>query len=867
MLPRFIPITALLLLAITPLHAQQQIPLDTNWTFRAVSAPGHPAATTWHPATVPGVVQTDLLHAGLIADPFVADNEQRLQWIGLTDWEYATTFTLPPETLRRTHLELVFDGLDTYADVTLNGTRVLSLGAADSQANQFRSWRVDAKPYLHLGPNTLHILFHSPTNLLTPIVAKLPVLIPGTGYEPLDPAHNLYPVSHYMRKAPYSYGWDWGPKFVTLGIWKPIHLEAWDGVRVTGFHLQQTSVTADRATAVAALDLTSDVTGPVTLQVRITTPDGHALPTVTTPIALDRGENHLIVPLRIDHPQRWFPNGYGPQSRYTLHAELLRGQQPLAHAEVKTGLRSVELQRTPDQWGTSFTFVVNGIPIFAKGANFVPMDSFAPSITAARRRALLTAARDAHMNMLRVWGGGYYPEDDFYDLCDQLGLMVWQDFMFGGALVPGDLAFQENVRAEAVEQVTRLSDHPSLVLWCGNNEVEDAWREWPDHLAFEKTLAPEQRERIWQDYVVLFRDILKSVVAAHGNGVPYWPSTPSANFDDVPTGKEDGDMHSWKVWSAGAPITDYAAAHTRFLSEFGFQSMPALETVRAYAADNEDLESPALQNHERFHNGYDRMNQYLAATFRPARDFASFLYLSQLEQAEAIKFGVETMRARRPETMGTLFWQLDDCWPVASWSSVDYYGRFKALQYYAARFYAPVLIVAEPSANALRIHLVSDDQLPHHATLHLRLLRFDGTLLDDQSRPVDVAPLASTAIPALNLPTFDPAATVAVLRLESDDTILATTNAYFALPKDLALPSPTIARTLHPDATGFNLTLTSPVLARAVQLDLGPLDANPSDNFFDLLPNQPRTLHIVTRSTAAQLQSAMEIRSLATATR
>jgi beta-mannosidase len=848
--------------ALVSANAQvQQLPLDNGWRFRAIASTDHPEALAWHPATVPGVVQTDLQHEKVIPDPFVGDNEKRLQWIGLTDWEYVSDFNVSAETLKHQHLDIVFDGLDTFADVSLNGVAVLS---AD---NMFRSWRVDAKSNLHAGHNTLRILFHSPTNRLTPIVAALPYVIPGTGYEPLDRAKGIFPVSHYMRKAPYNYGWDWGPKFVTEGIWRHVHLEAWDNARVTGFHLRQDSVTEARAVGEATFAVASDVEGAASLRLRVTSPDGSSLPLQTTAVRLDRGDNQLRIPMRIEHPKRWFPNGYGAQDRYTLTAELVHAGKTIARSQLKTGLRSVELQRLPDKWGTSFTFVINGIPIFAKGANCVPLDSFPPNTTDAKRREILTAARDVHMNMLRIWGGGFYESDEFYDLCDELGLMVWHDFMFGGAMVPGDKAFQDSVRAETVEQVTRLSDHPSMVLWCGNNEVETSWHHWGDQLAFQKSVTPEQRERVWQDYLIIFRDILKSAVATYGNGVPYWPSSPGSNFDDVPAGKEDGDMHSWNVWSAGAPVHDYAKDAPRFLSEFGFQAMPDLQTVRTYAGSNEDLTSPALQNHERFIHGYDRMQQYLKQEFRPARDFASFIYLSQLMQAEAIKFGVEHMRSLRPENMGTLYWQLDDCWPVASWASIDYFGRWKALHYYAARFYAPLLIVAQPKDGALDIHLVSDEMQSRHTTLHMRLMRFDGTLLQEEKRDVQITALASTALQPIALKSFDPQQSFAALTLEQDGRTLSTNTVYFTTSQQLTLPTAKITHIIRADANGYKVELRSPVLARAVSLSFADLDAKPEDNYFDLLPNEPRTIHVTSKASLAQLTTSLELRSLGDATR
>ena len=347
-----------------------------------------------------------------------------------------------------------------------------------------------------------------------------------------------------------------------------------------------------------------------------------------------------------------------------MKTTLIDDGRVLDSRTLLTGLRSLELRREPDASGKSFTFVINGIPIFAKGANFVPLDSFPPDVTPERRFKVLTAAHDVHMNMLRVWGGGYYQPDDFYEDADRLGLLIWHDFMFGGSMIPHDAAYLDNVRAEAREQVERLSDHPSVALWCGNNEVETAWRGWDDRQRFKAELIPDQREQVWQDYLLVFHDILKSAVTEYGNGVPYWPSSPSNDFEDKAGSTRNGDVHSWSVWSAGAPITEYAASTPRFLSEFGFQAMPDLRTVRAFAGSDEYLTSSALLDHERFVHGFARMQQYLGQEFRQPRNFAAMVYLSQVMQAEAIKFAVESMRSRRPQNMGTLFWQLDDCWPA-----------------------------------------------------------------------------------------------------------------------------------------------------------------------------------------------------------
>ncbi len=930
--------------------------INTGWQFHAVAvtpaAPNavtpqsllreHPEIATWRAAAVPGTVHTDLAAAGVIPPPFVGDNEKRLQWIGEVDWEYRTQLSITAEQSKQTHAELVFDGLDTFADVSLNGEPLLHT------ANMFRSYTADVAGKLQAGKNTLVILFHSPINTTAPEVAKLPYILPGTGYEPLDPAHGVYPVGQYQRKAGYHYGWDWGPRFVTSGVFRPIHLDTWTGDRIRSLHLEQTSVTAERAIAMARLTVDADIAGSADLSLTLTAPDGSALPVKVEAVELDRGRNTLAVPLRVDKPALWWPAGYGAQSRYTVAAKVVRGAKTTSSLGLTTGFRSVELRREPDAWGTSFEFVINGVPVFAKGANVVPLDSFPPATTDAKKRDILTSARDANMNMLRIWGGGFYETDSFYTLCDELGLMVWHDFMFGGGMVPGDKDFENNVKAEAEQQVTRLSDHPAMALWNGNNEVETAWNVWDGQKQFIASITPDQRERVWQDYVVMFRDILKSAVARDGNGVPYWPSSPSANFEDVAGNQQNGDVHSWGVWSAGEPPANYTKQTPRFLSEFGFQSLPDLRTMESVVGENTDLDSPEMANHERFLHGFTRLREYLAQNFLPARDFPSTIYLSQLLQAEAIRIAVDHARANRPRTMGTLFWQLDDCWPVASWASLDYFGRWKALQFWARKFYAPILIAPEldDATHTLHLHLVSDDTRPVAATLHLRVMRFDGTLLAspdaDQRLSVTIAPLASTPVPPIAvgaLPGFDVKSTVAVVTLEpaagepanasaearanlalyaglasspeitqaasgvrhsrptasgrgraespvanspgspsyplipsaeGSDTIppktMAERTIYFADAKELALAEPHVATRIERDGDGYTVTLTGESLAVAVELSFGNTNWKLSDNYFDLLPHEPKIVHLTTTATLDQLDTAVHVRSLYTAT-
>ena len=479
--------------------------LEAKWEFRAASDTDRADLKEWHAAQIPGVVQTDLLRAGLIPDPFYQDNDTRLQWIGLTDWEYRTTFQADAATIAHEHVDLVFDGLDTYADVYVNDQAVLH---AD---NMFRRWRVPAKTLLKAGPNTLRVVFHSPITSMIPKVKALPYILPSVTSHNTGNEENIA-TAPYTRKAAYQYGWDWGPRYVTEGIWQPVRLETWDSLRIESFHVQQPRVAADAAQLDAELVIEASRSASINVEINYAELSGTAFAPVRQSVQVDPGLNRISVPIRIANPKLWYPVGYGAQNRYRFAATVRSGRDVAAEASLKTGLRSVELRREITNTGKSFEFVVNGIAVFAKGADVIPFDSFPNRVTPEIHRQILEAARDAHMNMVREWGGGYYESDDFFDICDELGIMVWQEFMFGGDMVPGGADFQNSVKQEAIDQVTRLSDHPSVVLWCGNNEIETGWVHWDDRKNFQAAISPTVRDEVWQNYVVLFHGILPGVV-------------------------------------------------------------------------------------------------------------------------------------------------------------------------------------------------------------------------------------------------------------------------------------------------------------------------------------------------------------------
>ena len=836
--------------------------LDSGWQFRAVANADQAGVKEWHPAQVPGVVHTDLLHNGLIPDPFDKDNEFRLQWIGLADWEYQTTFQVDAAALAHEHVDLVFAGLDTFADVYLNDQSILH---AD---NMFRTWRVPAKTLLKPGPNTLRIVFHSAVEHMLPYVKSLPYVLPSISTHNFGNEENIA-TAPYTRKAPYQYGWDWGPRFLTEGIWQPIHLEMWDALRIDNFHIHQESISPALANVTAEVDIEASQPTTATLTLSHDELSGPQTADGNQTLQLNAGMNHISVPLRIVSPKLWYPVGYGPQNRYRFSATIKLGKQLAAHTESKTGLRSVELRRVPDEWGKSFEFVVNGITVYSKGADVIPFDSFPNRVTPEIHRNILQSAVDAHMNMVREWGGGYYESDDFYDICDELGLMVWQEFAFGGDMIPGDVAYQENVRREAIDQIKRLRDHPSIVIWCGNNEVETGWYHWGDRQEFKEAISPETRDRVWQDYVIMFADILKSAVTQYADPTPYWPSSPSADFEEIPDNQHNGDMHYWAVWHQQAPASDYNLQFPRFMTEYGFQSFPEMRTIRAYAHNPQDfnIRSVVMQAHQKNKGGNERILTYMLREYRQPKDFASFVYLSQVQQAEIIKIGAEHLRRSRPRTMGTLYWQLNDCWPVASWASIDYYGRWKALQYYARRFYDDVLISPFLHDNKVDVYVVSDKLQPLSGSIHMRLLDFSGNSLMDQTKDVQI-PAQSSAIyfsvdTAGLAAKADPHKSFLVFDLDIAGKRVSRNLVFFDVTHDLDLPvAPKIEPTIAQDGTDYVVTLKSAKLARNVYISFGDLDVRTSDNYFDLLPGEPVTVRLTATAGLQQLEAAMKVMSL-----
>jgi len=815
-----------------------------RWQFRQVGT------EEWLPAEVPGGVHTDLLALGRIPDPFVADNELDVQWVVESDWEYRIIFDVAPGLLAEDKVYLVCDGLDTLAAVSLNGKTV---GGAE---NMFRRYSWEIKSLVAAGENELRIVFASPVRYARARQAEQSHRVPEQSIQ----------GAPYLRKAPCQFGWDWGPQLPPIGIWKDIRLEGYscarlDDVRVSQHHASAYAFSEVRGRVSVVTQVGVERWDDADLRViaRLIAPDGSVQ---SAEVLLSGDVDSGVVSIDVDSPQLWWPNGYGEQPLYQLEIMLFGNGAMCDQRSLQLGLRTIELRQEPDEYGTSFTFVVNGVPIFAKGANWIPADSFPTRISDAHLEGLVRSAADVHMNMLRVWGGGLYEEERFYDLCDRYGILVWQDFIFSCSTYPDDESFFENVRVEAVQNVRRLRHRASLALWCGNNEMEWGWIAW----GWRDTFDP----RIKAAYDRMFHHLLPGIVAAEDPDRSYWPSSPSSGipFDD-PNGLRRGDTHNWEVWHGMLPFAGYRQHNSRFVSEFGFQSLPSIRTISTYAEKADwNLTSYIMEHHQRNTAGNGKIITYMSDHFRMPKDFESLIYLSQLLQAEAVRYGVEYWRRNRACTSGALYWQLNDCWPVASWASLDYYGRWKALHYAARRFFAPVLLSAEETDTSVLLEVTSDLVSDWHGSVRWSLETLGGEVLEAGEETVEVPGLSSVKACVLDFSDVfsgsDRRDVILVYELWQAGERVSMGVVSFVPSKHLKLTNPAIELSIAESEGGFSVEVTARSLARFVWLDLPDMDVVFSDNFFDLPAGRSVTVMVPTPAgwNADMMKSALKVRSL-----
>ena len=787
------------------------VKLHENWTVSSAQSKQS------YPATVPGNIFSDLMDNEIIEDPFVGENEHKVQWVSDSVWVYNSTFTLPNAVLNKQHITLNFDGLDTYATVLLNGEALLKTN------NAFRAYSVPIKE-LVARKNTIQVAF-TPTKI----------------HEEQAKNQLSYTMPEgnriFTRKAQFQYGWDWGPVLNTSGIWKDIYIKAWDVAAIDHIYLEENAYTAEEASFNVNVTLTNPAIVGGSIEVEVA---GKRFGT-----AVNEEQNAYTIPVTIENPSLWWPHNLGTPHLYAVDVRLKNGGSVLDAKQLKHGVRTVELVTEPDALGTSFYFKINGIPVYMKGANYIPQNSLQNRVSDADYDKLLSNAVDANMNMLRVWGGGIYEDNLFYEHCDEKGILVWQDFMYACAMYPGDDAFLENAKQEATDQLIRLRNHPSIVLWCGNNESSEGWHRW----GWQEGKTEQQKDKIWGDYLKLFDSILPQQVADYSK-IPYWESSPKFGRGN-PRYKYEGDAHDWWVWHDAYPFEHFEAHVPRFMSEFGFQSFPS-EKVLDYVMEGKqfNLNNGAIKSHQKHHRGFQLMDEYMARDFPVPSDPKDYAYVSQLVQAKGMRMGIEAHRRAKPYNMGTLYWQLNDCWPAISWSSIDYFGQWKALHYAAKEAFENVLISFEQADDVLHIYAVNDHLHGVDETLQLIIRDFSGKILWETEEAVAVAANSSQVVYRLPMKA---------LKIDATNTFLEATMGtvsslrYFERLKNLELESSEIDMKVSKQGDGFAVVLKSATLQKSVQLSASSAGTF-SDNYFDLLPNKEKEIYFSTKNTDVTFQ-------------
>ncbi len=793
-----------------------------NWTF------GRVGEEAFNPAKVPGCVHTDLFQNKLIPDPFMGDNEKKIQWIVEVAWEYRAEFILNEfeNYFKNSEADLVFEGLDTYAEVWLNDHKILTTN------NMFRTWKTPIRPLLKVGKNVLKIRFYPAVLKGKALKKTLSYTLPGD-------------EKVFTRKAQYQYGWDWGPRLVTCGVWKPVYILFYQHLVIENAWIYPQKIDKDTARLMCEVtcNFPSRKLQPAT-QLKLKDEKGEVLGTLTFDNTV--GKQAAFIPFVLSNPKLWEADSPFLYP-FTVSVEGYNGFGELvvySSLTLKAGIKESDIVQKPDTFGRGFYIEVNKNPIFIRGANWIPAHSFPSELQPKDYLRLLVAAKESNINMLRVWGGGIYEPDIFYDICDSLGIMVWQDFMYACAMYPGDSLFLHNAAKEAEEQIVRLRNHPCITLWCGNNEISEGWHNW----GWQKQYLYSSRDsqKIWQDYLTLFEAILPDLVTKYDNR-PYHPSSPSNGW-----GREkaytEGDLHYWGVWWGLKDYRSYIEKTGRFVSEYGMQAFPDWETVKTFGKSEEiHLKSSAFRNHQKHPTGFFNLRTYVAMDYRYSRNLRKYGYITQLMQADAIRTAIEAHRRAKPYCMGTLYWQFNDCWPVISWSGMDYYGRYKALFYTVKEAYSSVAISTLEEKDSLSIYLLSEAKSALTTEWKVNIMDFEGQRIDPEFSVKTETPaglpvlIYRKALPSLQ--KSKPYFVAITAKISGYSGIDSLTKVFLPeKPKHIRFPDPEFSILSTQDTEV--ICLKSKRFAKGVHLYVEEEYVPFEKNYFDLPPNTPVYLRL-----------------------
>lgn len=820
-------------------------------------------------AEVPGTIFESLIKQGAIEDPFYGLNEHEVSWIYESNWTYTRKFEVSKEFVEHKNIKIRFNGLDTISKISLNGILL------DSTENMFRRYEFDIKPYLNMHLNELKVIFYSPTNTARELMEK--------HGSKLVSDQTALPGVAYLRKAQYSFGWDWGPKLPDIGIWKSIELIGYDDIILDSYYITQefdydmpneiqnnSSKNSDIKINSVKLgvfiemqttldDISSD---KYQIRVKIIDPDGNIILLKKKPLVSPK----VYFEFEIENPKLWWTHDLGDPNLYELEISLF-GENLNQIIKNQFGIRDLQLIRTPDEWGETFYFLLNHIPLFAKGANWIPIDSFIPR---GKKKGLyetnLLNAKRANMNMVRVWGGGIYEDDTFYESCDKMGILIWQDFPFACHIYPIHQDFKENVEIEAMQNIKRLRNHPSLALWCGNNEIEQLWRFLV--LTIEN-FNEEKEEQYKEGYIKIFEEMFPNLIEKLDPQHPYWPSSASNGFAGEKIGlinsnlPHKGDSHFWSVWHGGKAFSSYRKFNSRFMAEFGFESFPSLKTLKEISPPEQfDFYSPIMENHQKNLAGNKLIMRYMKRRFSIPDAFDNQVMLSQIMQAEAMEYGVEHWRRQRNDfhCMGSLYWQLNDCWPVASWSSLDYFNRWKALHYFARRFYAPLFPSVEESKKKVSFWVSNDYRVEKNIIYRWKILNSNGYVVFKGCYETSIPPCCSLKLGTLdsdslkqineNLQKYVIFYALEDVGEKLDKTTDENLKGFrlFKDPKNFPLKDPELTFFIQNEEAklgildDINLEIYSKNIALYVFIASDLIDFIASDNFFALEPGQRKKI-------------------------